>query len=245
MARAPARSGAARGGTRPDRLDWADLGRQLEAQGYAETGPLLSPTECRAISAMYDDADRFRSTIDMARHRFGSGHYRYFAYPLPDLVAELREAFYGPLRRVACEWAGKLRRPAPWPQTLTAWLEQCHHAGQTKPTPILLRYGPGDWNALHRDLYGDLVFPLQVIIGLDRPGQDFEGGELLLVEQRPRAQSRGHAITVRQGHAVIIATRERPVPSARGWSAGPMRHGVSTVRSGRRHTLGLLFHDAT
>ena len=197
------------------------------------------------IAGLYDDHEQFRSTIDMARHRFGEGEYRYFGRPLPGVVTELRAAFWPRLLPVAREWAERLGQPAAWPDDLDEWLEQCHRAGQTRPTPLILRYGPGDWNALHRDLYGDLVFPLQVVVGLDRAGDDYTGGEFVVVEQRPRAQSRGTSTTVGQGQALIFTTRDRPVPSARGWSKAPMRHGVSVVRSGRRHTLGLVFHDAT
>jgi hypothetical protein len=225
-------------------LDWAALADEVNEYGCAQTPQLLNPDDCRGISGLYDDADRFRSTIDMARYRFGSGQYRYFSRPFPELVAQLRQAFYPYLLPIARDWADKLGRPAPWPDTLDEWLARCHAAGQSKPTPILLRYREKDWNALHRDLYGDLVFPLQVVIGLDEPGVDHTGGEFLLVEQRPRAQSRGTSTVVRQGHALIFTTRDRPVRSARGWSAAPVRHGVSTLRSGTRHTLGLVFHDA-
>jgi hypothetical protein len=225
--------------------DWAALADEVNEVGCARTDRILTPQECRSIAGLYEAAGRFRSTIDMARYRFGSGQYRYFAEPFPGLVAELREAFYPLLLPIARDWAAKLRRPAPWPDTLAEWLEMCHAAGQTKPTPILLRYQSRDWNALHRDLYGDLVFPLQVVIGLDQPGRDYTGGEFLLVEQRPRAQSRGTVTALGQGHGLIFTTRDRPVRSARGWSAAPVRHGVSTVRSGLRHTLGLVFHDAT
>jgi len=230
--------------TRVAGLDWAALAAELDASGSALTPALLGPAECADLSGLYDEADRFRSTIDMARYRFGSGQYRYFAHPLPELVARLRTAFYPHLLPIARDWAGRLGRPAPWPDTLAEWLDRCHAAGQTEPTPILLRYGAGDWNALHRDLYGELVFPLQVVLGLDRPGVDHTGGEFLTVEQRPRAQSRGYSTTLPQGHGIVFTTRERPVRSARGWSAAPVRHGVSTLRSGRRHTLGLVFHDA-
>ena len=229
---------------RVGQLDWPALAAQADALGYARTGPLLSPAECTGVAALYDEADRFRSTIDMARHRFGSGQYRYFRYPLPPLVAELREAFYPRLLPIARDWAARLGRPAPWPDRLDDWLEACHRAGQARPTPILLRYQAGDWNALHRDLYGELVFPLQVVIGLDRPGTDHTGGEFLLVEQRPRAQSRGTATLLPHCHGYLFTTRDRPVRSARGWSAAPVRHGVSVIRSGQRHTLGLVFHDA-
>jgi hypothetical protein len=217
---------------------------ELDEHGCALTPPLLTPEQCREISGLYDEVERFRSTIDMARYRFGSGQYRYFDHPLPTVVAELRETLYPKLLPIARDWAERLGRPAPWPDTLAEWLDACHEAGQTKPTPILLKYQAGDWNALHRDLYGDLVFPLQVVIGLNKPGVDHEGGEFLLVEQRPRAQSRGTVTMLPQGHGLIFTTRDRPVKSARGWSASPVRHGVSTVRSGVRHTLGLVFHDA-
>lgn len=225
--------------------DWAALAAELDEHGVALTPMLLSVRQCRQTIDLYDDDDRFRSTVDMARHRFGRGEYRYFARPLPELVADLRAAFWPHLLPIAREWAQ--RRPrlgGPWPDALDDWLDRCHAAGQTRPTPLMLRYGPGDWNALHRDLYGDLVFPLQVVVALDEPGVDFTGGEFLTVEQVPRAQSRGTATSVPRGHALVFTTRERPVRSARGWSGAPVRHGVSVVRSGRRHTLGLVFHDA-
>lgn len=227
-----------------DDFDWAALTEELNAYGCAQTPQLLSAAECKGLAKLYDDDGRFRSTIDMARHRFGSGQYRYFGYPLPEPVAKLRAAFYDRLLPIARDWAAKLGRPAPWPDTLGEWLDMCHAAGQERPTPILLRYQSGDWNALHRDLYGDLVFPLQVVIGLSAPDTDHTGGEFLLVEQRPRAQSRGTASLLQRGHGLIFTTRDRPVSSARGWSAAPVRHGVSTVRSGIRHTLGLVLHDA-
>ncbi|MGP3955246.1 2OG-Fe(II) oxygenase [Nonomuraea sp. 3N208] len=224
--------------------DWATLAEEMNAHGCALTGPLLTADECRSISALYDEAALFRSTIDMERLRFGRGQYRYFHRPFPALVEELRQALYPRLLPIARDWAAKLGKPAPWPDTLDDWLDMCHQAGQTKSTQILLRYRDGDWNALHRDLYGDLVFPMQVVVGLDEPGSDYSGGEFLLVEQRPRAQSRGTVTLLPQGHGLIFTTRDRPVASARGWSAAPVRHGVSTVRRGRRHTLGLVFHDA-
>ena len=225
-------------------FDWQKLTAELDEHGCALTPPLLTPEQSTEISGLYDEVHRFRSTIDMARYRFGSGQYRYFDHPLPEVITELRQAFYPHLLPIARDWASRLGRPAPWPDTLDEWLDACHQAGQVKPTPILLKYQAGDWNALHRDLYGDLVFPLQVVIGLDRPGVDHVGGEFLLVEQRPRAQSRGTVTSLPQGHGLIFTTRDRPVKSARGWSASPVRHGVSTVRSGLRHTLGLVFHDA-
>jgi len=216
----------------------------LDDRGVAPLGRVLDLDECRSLAALYDDDRRFRSTIDMARHRFGSGEYRYFADPLPSVVARLRAELWPHLVPIARDWAARLGRPAPWPDRLADWLAACHEAGQTRPTPLLLRYGPGDWNALHRDLYGDLVFPLQVVIGLDEPHHDYEGGEFVVVEQRPRAQSRATVATIPRGHGLVFTTRDRPVRGARGWSAAPMRHGVSEVRSGRRRTLGLVFHDA-
>ena len=225
-------------------LDWARIAGELDADGVARAGPVLDPDGCAAIAELYDDDARFRSTIDMARHRFGEGQYRYFARPLPAVVSELRAACWPHLLPIAREWADRTGQPAPWPDEFEAWLDMCHDAGQRRPTPLLLRYGAGDWNALHRDLYGDLVFPLQVVIGLDRPGCDYEGGEFVVVEQRPRAQSRATATTIGHGEAVVFTTRDRPVKSARGWAKAPVRHGVSTVRRGHRRTLGLVFHDA-
>jgi hypothetical protein len=224
--------------------DWAQLTREINDYGCALTQALLTPDETDQIAALYGQDDRFRATIDMSRHRFGSGEYRYFKRPFPEPVEQLRQALYPRLLPVARDWYGKLGRPAPWPDTLDEWLAMCHAAGQRKPTPILLKYQPHDWNALHRDLYGDLVFPLQVVINLSRPGTDHTGGEFLLVEQRPRAQSRGTAVLIPHGHGLVFTTRDRPVRSARGWSAAPVRHGVSTIRSGRRFTLGLVMHDA-
>ena len=229
---------------RVDRVDWAAVAEGLDDVGIAPLGPLLAPDECRSLVAQYDDDGRYRSTIDMARHRFGQGQYRYFAHPLPPVVRALRAAVWPHLLPIARDWAQRQGRPAPWPDAFDDWLDLCHQAGQTRPTPLILRYGPGDWNALHRDLYGELVFPLQVVVGLDRPGTDYTGGEFVVVEQRPRAQSRATTITIPQGHGAVFTTRDRPVRTARGWSSGPMRHGVSVLRSGRRHTLGLVLHDA-
>jgi hypothetical protein len=226
-------------------FDWLSLAGELDELGVALTPTILTPAQCQDTIELFGHDARFRSTIDMARYQFGRGQYRYFARPLPPLVAELRAEFWPHLLPIAREWT--TRRPqlgGPWPDELDDWLQRCHDAGQTKPTPLLFRYGPGDWNALHRDLYGDLVFPLQVVVALDQPGVDFAGGEFLVVEQVPRAQSRGTAVSVPQGHGLVFTTRERPIRSARGWSGAPMRHGVSVVRSGHRHTLGLIFHDA-
>ncbi|MGE5289042.1 MAG: 2OG-Fe(II) oxygenase [Micromonosporaceae bacterium] len=225
--------------------DWDAVAGEIDEYGCALLPQLLTPAECARIIGLYDEPERFRATIDMARYRFGSGQYRYFAEPFPEPVEALRHALYPRLLPIAREWYTRLRREAEWPDTLEEWLAACHAAGQTRPTPILLRYQAGDWNALHRDLYGDKVFPLQVVINLNAPGADHTGGEFLLVEQRPRAQSRGTATLIPQGHGLVFTTRDRPVASARGWSAAPVRHGVSAIRSGRRHTLGLVFHDAT
>ena len=227
-----------------DATDWAAVRADLDNYGCGLTGPLLESGESAAIGALYGDDSRFRSTVNMARHRFGEGEYRYFAEPFPAAVAALKQALYPRLLPIARDWWTRLGREAPWPDSLDEWLARCHAAGQTKPTPILLRYRAGDWNALHRDLYGELVFPLQVVINLSHPGVDHSGGEFLLYEQRPRAQSRATATLIPHGHGLVFTTRDRPVRSARGWSAAPVRHGVSAVRSGRRHTLGLVFHDA-
>ncbi len=242
-ASAPARTTRAPA-DRIDALDWAAATQALDDVGLASLGWVLSVAECQHLAGLDADPERFRSTVDMARHRFGSGRYRYFDHPLPTLIAALRSALWPHLLPIAREWAARRDQPAPWPDDFDDWLAICHRAGQDRPTPLLLEYGPGDWNALHRDLYGDHVFPLQVVIGLDRPGIDYTGGEFVMVEQRPRAQSRATTTTIGQGHGVVFTTRDRPVATKRGWAKAPMRHGVSTVRSGRRRTLGLIFHDA-
>ena len=229
---------------RVDAVDWERVGTELDAAGCALTGPLLDAGETAEIAGMYGDDHRFRSTVDMARHRFGEGEYRYFTPPFPDAVTALKRALYPRLLPVARDWWERLGRVAPWPDTLDEWLAMCRDAGQTRSTPILLKYETGGWNALHRDLYGDLVFPLQVVVNLNDPGVDHTGGEFLLYEQRARAQSKGTATLIPHGHGLVFTTRDRPVRSVRGWSAAPVRHGVSVVRSGRRHTLGLVFHDA-
>lgn len=229
---------------RVDATDWATVSAELDAYGCALTGPLLTPDVAAQIAALYTDDSRFRSTITMRRHRFGEGEYRYFAEPFPQAITELKRALYPRLLPIARDWWTRLGRQAPWPDSLEEWLEMCHAAGQTKSTPILLKYGAGDWNALHRDLYGELVFPLQVVINLNNPGVDHTGGEFVLYEQRPRAQSRATAILIPHGHGLVFTTRDRPVESRRGWSAAPVRHGVSAIRSGQRFTLALVFHDA-
>ena len=231
----------------PERVaeaDWARIRRDLDDYGGALIGPLVTPEEAARIASLYTDDTRFRSTVNMGRHRFGEGEYRYFAEPLPGPIVELKQALYPRLLPVARDWWQRLGRETPWPDSLEEWLEKCHAAGQAKPTPILLKYTEGDWNALHRDLYGELVFPLQVVINLSQPGVDHTGGEFLLYEQRPRAQSRGTAMVIPHGHGLVFTTRDRPVESRRGWSAAPVRHGVSVIRSGQRFTLALVFHDA-
>lgn len=225
--------------------DWESVTGELNEYGCALMPRLLTPEQCRELTGLYDQADRFRSTVDMGRHRFGSGEYRYFDRPFPEPVQRLREELYPRLLPIARDWHDKLGREAPWPDTLEEWLAMCHAAGQERPSPILLRYETGGWNALHRDIFGEMVFPLQVVINLNAPGEDHTGGEFLLVEQRLRAQSRGTATLIPQGHGLVFTTRDRPIRSKRGWSTSPVRHGVSAIRSGNRHTLGLVFHDAT
>jgi hypothetical protein len=229
---------------RVDAADWNVVSAEINDVGGALLPELMTAAECAAVLGLYADDGLFRATVDMTGHRYGQGEYRYFKQPYPQLIEALKQALYPQLLPIARDWWTKLGRDAPWPDTLDEWLETCHRAGQTKSTALLLKYGPGDWNALHRDLYGDLVFPLQVVINLTEPGVAHTGGEFLLVEQRPRAQSRGTATTLPRGHGYIFTTRERPVRSTRGWSAAAVRHGVSAVRSGARCTLGLIFHDA-
>ena len=229
---------------RVEACDWDRIGADLDDLGCALTGPLLSADEAAEIAALYTDNSRFRSTVNMGRHRFGEGEYRYFAEPFPDAVIALKQELYPRLLPIARDWWTKLGRATAWPDRLDQWLDLCHAAGQSKPTPILFKYGKGDWNALHRDLYGDLVFPLQVVINLNDPGVDHTGGEFLLCEQRPRAQSRATATLIPHGHGLVFTTRDHPVESKRGFSAAPVRHGVSVIRSGQRLTLALIFHDA-
>jgi hypothetical protein len=217
----------------------------LDQSGYAVIHSLIDEAACAALAAMYDGAaDRFRATVTMARHGFGRGEYKYLSRPLPDLVQTLRETLYPPLSVIANEWAERLRTPRRWPVHHREFVDTCAAAGQLRPTPLLLRYGPGDYNRLHQDLYGDIYFPLQVIVLLDAPQRDFEGGELLLVESRPRMQSRPIVIPLAQGDAAVIPVRDRPVSGSRGWSKALVRHGVAEIRSGARRTLGVIFHDA-
>lgn len=216
----------------------------LASRGFTVIPGLLPPADCRALAALWPDTANFRSRVVMQRHGYGRGEYQYFTYPLPKPVERLRQALYPPLAEVANRWNGQLGRDARFPSTLGDWLGECHAGGQARPTPLLLRYGPGDYNCLHRDLYGDLVFPLQVAILLSEPGRDFAGGEFMLVEQRPRQQSRGEVVALKQGDAVVFAVNERPVAGTRGFHRTAMRHGVSSLRDGERFTLGIIFHDA-
>jgi hypothetical protein len=225
-------------------IEKAEVRSGLWAIGYSRIGTVLSQAECEQLRSLYDTAELFRSRVDMARYRFGRGEYQYFAYPLPALVAELREALYGCLVDTANEWMAALALPGDFPTELSGFLERCAAQGQRRPTPLLLHYRAGDFNCLHQDLYGDVVFPFQVVFGLSKPEAEFTGGELLLVEQQPRAQSIGHAIPMKQGEAVVIATRYRPVKGTRGYYRTNLRHGVSPVLSGERFTLGVIFHDA-
>jgi hypothetical protein len=226
-------------------LDWDAIGRALDDVGHAVTPPILRAAECAPLIRMFADDRRFRSTVDMGRHRFGEGEYRYFAEPLPSLVAELRVRLFARLAPLANRWMEALGVDERYPSDLARWLARCATEGQRRPTPLLLRYVAGGFNCLHQDLYGALAFPLQVTIALSRPGEDYEGGEFLLVEQRPRAQSRGEAIVLERGAAVIFPNRHRPVAGARGSYRVTVRHGVSRVRTGERLALGIIFHDAT
>jgi uncharacterized protein len=225
-------------------IDWNRVAGDLGEQGCAVLDQLLTPDECRAIAALYKDNGRFRSRVVMARQGFGKGEYKYFAYPLPDLVANLRTALYPHLAPIANDWNERMGIDQRYPGGDAAFLERCHEAGQSRPTPLLLQYGAGDYNCLHQDLYGELAFPMQVAILLSEPGRDFTGGEFVLTEQRPRMQSRPEVVPLRQGDGVVFAVHHRPVKGTRGSYRVNMRHGVSRLRSGRRHTLGVIFHDA-
>ena len=225
-------------------LDWARIEADLDAQGFAVTGHLFDADDCAALRNLYGRKDGFRKQVIMARHGYGRGEYKYFDYPLPEPIATLRAALYPPLAIVANRWAKALREEQRYPDGLEDYLARCHAAGQTKPTPLLLQYGPGDYNCLHRDLYGDLVFPLQLAVLLSAPGEDFEGGEFVLVEQRPRAQSVVRVVPLRQGEGVIFAVNQRPQQGPRGFRRLYQRHGVSEIRAGDRYTLGVIFHDA-
>ncbi len=225
-------------------LDWPRIAAELDEFGAAATGPLLMPDECAVLSALYEDESRFRSRIVMARHGFGRGEYQYFRDPLPAAVADLRHAFYPRLVPTANAWNERLGADVRYPEAHADFLARCHAAGQTRPTPLLLKYGAGDFNCLHQDLYGEHVFPLQVAMLLSEPGRDFTGGEFVLTEQRPRQQSRAEVVPLAQGEGVIFAVSHRPAAGSRGDYRVTLRHGVSRIRSGRRTTLGVIFHDA-
>ena len=229
---------------RVDALAWPQVASDLDDQGCAVLKGLLTPDECREIAALYPDDARFRSRIVMGRHGFGRGEYKYFCYPLPDLIAQLRPALYAHLQVIANSWNDAMRIDVRYPAEHAAFLKRCHDAGQNRPTPLLLQYEAGDYNCLHQDLYGEHVFPIQVAILLSEPGRDFTGGEFVLTEQRPRMQSRAEVVALKQGDAVAFAVHHRPVQGTRGAYRVNLRHGVSRLRSGHRHTVGVIFHDA-
>jgi len=238
------RTGEEEAGVRVDLADWQGIAASLDEYGYAVLPGLLAAEQCRDLAALYDDETAFRSRIVMARHNFGRGEYKYLRYPLPPVVEGLRQRLYPHLAPIANSWNERLGIETRFPPTLSAYLDRCHTAGQTRPTPLILKYAAGDYNCLHRDLYGELVFPLQATVLLSEPGRDFAGGEFLLVEQRPRMQSKGEVVPLGQGDAVIFAVNQRPVAGARGDYRVALRHGVSRLHSGRRCTLGIIFHDA-
>ncbi len=240
----PRKIGASAIGDRVASLDWERIERDLDSQGYATTGAVLRASECAELIALYGDRERFRSRVVMERHRYGVGEYKYFARPMPPVVEELRVAMYRELAATANRWSERMRSRDSYPASLAEFLKVCAAHGQTKPTPLILRYEQGGYNCLHQDLYGEVAFPLQFTCALSRRGRDFEGGELLLVEQRPRAQSRGEAIALDEGEGIIFANRYRPAAGARGYHRVNMRHGVSTVQSGVRYSMGVIFHDA-
>ena len=230
---------------RIDALDWSNAEQSLSERGYAVTAPTLSPDECASLAALYSDASRFRSHIVMERYRFGIGDYKYFANPLPELVADLRSSAYPHLAEVANQWAEALGENVPrYPRDHAAFLKTCHKAGQTRPTPLMLHYEAGGYNCLHQDLYGEVSFPLQMVFLLGQQGRDWEGGEFILVEQQPRAQPKPQVVVTDQGQAIIFTTRYRPVKGSRGYYRVNLRHGVSRVHRGTRYTLGIIFHDA-
>jgi len=230
--------------TKTETPNWQTIATSLDREGWAVIRGLLTPEECCTATALYDEDSIFRSKVVMARHGFGRGEYKYFSYPLPRRVAELREFLYPHLAPIANRWNEAMKIETRFPPTHGEFLKRCHDAGQTRPTPLLLRYGPGDYNCLHQDLYGEHVFPLQVAILLSEPEKDFTGGEFVLTEQRPRMQSRAAVVPLRRGDGVVFAVNQRPVQGTRGTYRVAMRHGVSALRSGQRHTLGIIFHDA-
>ena len=225
-------------------IDWQRARDALNTDGVAVIPSLLSADECADLRARYADSAQFRSRVVMQRHNYGRGEYQYLSYPLPPVVQRLRESFYPPLAQIANDWATSLHEPQRYPAAPAEYLAQCHAAGQTRPTPLLLRYGEGDYNCLHQDLYGSLAFPLQMAVLLSEPGEDFSGGELVLVEQRPRMQSRPLVVPLRRGDAAVFAVNQRPAAGARGMHRVKLRHGVSRLLSGERYTLGIIFHDA-
>ena len=229
---------------RVDALDWAHIAQELDDHGYALLGEILAPEECDALAALYPEEEHFRSRVIMERYSFGRGEYKYFRYPLPAIISELRTTLYPHLTEVANRWNQAMGSNVRYPREHAAYLRLCHGAGQSRPTPLLLRYGPGDFNCLHQDLYGEHVYPIQITILLSKPGEDFTGGEFVLVEQRPRMQSRAEVVALRKGNAVAFAVQQRPVQGKRGYYRVNFRHGVSRLRSGNRYTLGIIFHDA-
>ena len=229
---------------RIDGLDWRRIGSDLDVRGFATTGKLLDDAACAALAGLYPSNDTFRSHVIMARHGFGQGEYKYFSYPLPDVIGVLRAAFYPHLVPIANRWAELMSQPQRFPDKLEEMLERCHAAGQVRPTPLLLKYGADDYNCLHQDLYGEHVFPMQLVICLNEPGEDFEGGEFVVVEQRPRMQSKAEIVPLRRGEGAIFAVSHRPHKGSKGYYRVNLRHGVSRVRAGHRHTCGIIFHDA-
>ncbi|WP_206243946.1 2OG-Fe(II) oxygenase [Novosphingobium terrae] len=225
-------------------IDWAAITEDLDRQGWSVLPRLISEADCDAAAALYDREEGFRSRVIMARHGFGRGEYRYFAYPLPPLIQHLRSSLYPHLAPIANRWHERMGIDTRFPETHQAFLDRCHAAGQTRPTPLLLRYGPQDYNCLHQDLYGEHVFPLQLAVLLSTPGRDFSGGEFVLTEQRPRMQTRAAVVPLEKGDAVLFAVNHRPMRGTRGDYRVALRHGVSQIREGQRHTLGIIFHDA-
>ena len=226
-------------------FDWGQVSDDLDTQGYAVIEKLVTPEECDALAGLFPKDEIFRSRVVMERHGFGRGEYKYFSYPLPDVISELRTSIYSRLVPIANRWNEAMGVAVRYPEKHVDFIQRCHDAGQLRPTPLLLQYGPGDYNCLHQDLYGEHVFPIQLTILLSEPARDFTGGEFVLTEQRPRMQSRPEVITLRQGDAVLFAVHHRPVQGTRGVYRVNLRHGVSRLRSGHRHTLGIIFHDAT
>jgi hypothetical protein len=225
-------------------IDWQKTASSLDDQGWAMLPTLLTPDQCREVAELYEENEKFRCKVVMARHGFGRGEYKYFSYPLPNIVGQFRNSLYPPLATIANRWNALMGLDGRYPSDHAEYLSRCHVAGQARPTPLLLQYGPDDYNCLHQDLYGELVFPLQVAILLSKPGEDFEGGEFVLSEQRPRMQSRPSVVPLTQGDGVVFAVNQRPVKGARGYYRTVLRHGVSRIRSGHRHTVGIIFHDA-